>query len=109
MIDNGPGVPESQREAIFERFRQGDPQEGRQQHGGTGLGLAIVKEFVSLHGGAIAVSEAPGGGACFALRFPVAPTQPVTKVVSTTGLAHEATQLAVSAMRSEVQAVRPSY
>ncbi|RJQ78099.1 MAG: response regulator [Desulfobacteraceae bacterium] len=69
--DSGPGVPESMREAIFERFRQAEGGMQR-RHGGTGLGLAIVREFVSLHGGTVNVTEAPGGGALFTLDLPLA-------------------------------------
>jgi signal transduction histidine kinase len=37
---------------------------------GTGLGLAICRTIVEHHGGAIAVDDAPGGGACFTVRLP---------------------------------------
>lgn len=68
--DNGPGVPEDMREAVFERFRQVEGGANR-RHGGTGLGLAIVKEFTALHGGAVSVAAADGGGALFAVRLPL--------------------------------------
>jgi len=68
--DNGPGVVSGLRDAIFERFRQGEGGIHR-RHGGTGLGLAIVKDFVELHGGSVALGAAPGGGALFALRLPL--------------------------------------
>ena len=68
--DNGPGVPETLRAAVFERFRQVEGTANR-SHGGTGLGLAIVKEFAELHGGTASVSAAPGGGALFAVRLPL--------------------------------------
>ncbi|MFA4968166.1 MAG: ATP-binding protein [Sulfuritalea sp.] len=68
--DNGPGVAPGLRDAIFERFRQGEGGIHR-RHGGTGLGLAIVKDFVELHGGSVALGAAPGGGALFALRLPL--------------------------------------
>src|SRR4051794_1223772 len=67
--DSGPGVPADQREAVFERFRQVEGGTSRRQ-GGTGLGLSIVKEFVTLHGGAVRVGEAPGGGAAFTVEIP---------------------------------------
>jgi PAS domain S-box-containing protein len=69
VSDNGPGVPEALREAIFERFRQVEDGAGR-RFGGTGLGLAIVREFVLLHGGQVAVGEAVGGGAEFVVVLP---------------------------------------
>lgn len=68
--DSGPGIRPEQRQAIFERFRQGDDSLAR-QFGGTGLGLAIVKEFVDLHQGSIAVEDAPEGGALFTIRLPL--------------------------------------
>ncbi len=70
VADNGPGIPESMREAVFERFRQVDSGSQR-AHGGTGLGLAIVKDFVALHHGMVGVSPAPGGGALFTVRLPL--------------------------------------
>lgn len=68
--DNGPGVPESMRASIFERFRQLDRQEGRPSSG-TGLGLAIVREFVELHGGTVSVQSGREEGALFVLRLPL--------------------------------------
>lgn len=68
--DNGPGIPESMREAVFERFRQVDGGDERHS-GGTGLGLAIVKEFVVLHRGRVGAEEAPGGGALFQVHLPL--------------------------------------
>jgi signal transduction histidine kinase len=69
--DTGPGVPPALREAIFERFRQVDGSDTRSA-GGTGLGLSIAKEFVELHGGTIAVDDAPSGGARFTVDLPLA-------------------------------------
>jgi PAS domain S-box-containing protein len=74
--DNGPGVRPELREAIFERFRQGDA--GASQRFGTGLGLAIAKEFVGLHRGTIALGDAPGGGACFSVALPLRAPQGTT-------------------------------
>lgn len=68
--DNGPGVPPAMRESVFERFRQVEGGVSR-RFGGTGLGLAIVKEFVELHNGTVALSEAPGGGALFNVSLPL--------------------------------------
>lgn len=69
--DNGPGIPQSMREAIFERFRQVDDSAHRPAEG-TGLGLTIVKEFAQLHGGEATVEEAPGGGSLFTVTLPLA-------------------------------------
>jgi PAS domain S-box-containing protein len=68
--DTGPGIPDSMRETVFERFRQVEGGAER-SHGGTGLGLAIVKEFARLHGGDANVREAPGGGALFTVMLPL--------------------------------------
>jgi signal transduction histidine kinase len=68
--DSGPGVPVELRDAIFERFRQGEGSATR-RFGGTGLGLAIVKEFVELQGGSVTVDAAPAGGARFTVKLPL--------------------------------------
>jgi signal transduction histidine kinase len=65
VADNGPGVAADQRPVIFERYRR-DPGSG-----GTGLGLAIVNEIAQLHGGSIAVGDAPEGGALFTVELPL--------------------------------------
>ena len=69
--DDGPGIPEALREAIFERFRQGDDGMAR-QHGGTGLGLSIVREFATLHAGAVCAGVSSLGGAQFTVDLPTA-------------------------------------
>jgi diguanylate cyclase (GGDEF)-like protein/PAS domain S-box-containing protein len=69
VSDSGPGVPARMRAAIFERFHQG----GGQRAGGYGIGLALVNEIVALHGGSVAIEEAPIGGALFRLEFVLAP------------------------------------
>lgn len=68
VSDRGPGIPEGEREAVFEEFyRSGD---GRVA--GTGLGLAVARAIVHAHGGAIWVEDAPGGGATVVVRLPSA-------------------------------------
>ena len=70
VADSGPGVPVELRGAIFERFFQAEQPETR-FFGGTGLGLAITRDFVELHGGSIAVGEAPEGGALMTVKLPL--------------------------------------
>ena len=65
VIDRGPGVPAEQRGRVFERFWKGD-RNGK----GAGLGLAIVKQIMTALQGSVSVSDGPGGGAAFMLRFP---------------------------------------
>lgn len=64
--DHGRGVPDEEKLAIFDRFRQG----GRRTEGGHGLGLAICKQIINQHGGTIGVSNAPGGGSVFWFEIP---------------------------------------
>lgn len=71
VIDDGPGIPESQLEQIFERFTRGEAGL-TQRVGGTGLGLAISKSLVELHGGRIEVDSTVGRGSTFSVRLPVA-------------------------------------
>jgi two-component system sensor histidine kinase VicK len=69
VSDNGPGIPDSQLEHIFDRFTRGDAGL-TQRVGGTGLGLAIAKSLVELHGGAIGVSSREGAGSTFRVVLP---------------------------------------
>jgi len=73
VSDSGPGVPEDDREAVFEEFRQLTDGE---RAGGSGLGLSITRKLVELHGGRIWVEETPGGGATFVVRLPETPPTP---------------------------------
>jgi PAS domain S-box-containing protein/diguanylate cyclase (GGDEF)-like protein len=69
VADNGPGVADGLRKEIFERYRQGPGSAARP--GGTGLGLAIVRDLVALHGGMVTLTDAPEGGALFAVDLPL--------------------------------------
>jgi signal transduction histidine kinase len=60
VLDSGPGIPESEREAVFQRFYRA---EGGNQKSGFGLGLSIVAAIVSLHGFALEVGTSELGGA----------------------------------------------
>ncbi|WP_432504930.1 sensor histidine kinase [Kineococcus arenarius] len=74
--DHGPGLAPEQAEKVFERFYRVDASRRRGTGGGSGLGLAIVASIVGGHGGTVAVTPTPGGGATFRVRFRAAPTQP---------------------------------
>ncbi|HLL21052.1 MAG TPA: HAMP domain-containing sensor histidine kinase [Kofleriaceae bacterium] len=63
VADSGPGVPEDQRDKIFEPFFTGKTQ-------GTGLGLAVVRRTIELHGGRVVVLDNSGGGARFRAEIP---------------------------------------
>jgi two-component system nitrogen regulation sensor histidine kinase NtrY len=64
--DNGPGVPPDLKDKVFAPYFT-----TKHSKGGTGLGLAIVHRIVSDHGGRIAVSDRPGGGARFTIELPL--------------------------------------
>jgi signal transduction histidine kinase len=62
VADDGPGIPEADRDRVFERFVRLD--EGRSRdRGGAGLGLPIARELARVHGGTVTVGQAPDGGA----------------------------------------------
>ncbi|MFJ6613675.1 ATP-binding protein [Streptomyces sp. NPDC091289] len=67
--DDGAGVPEEERERIFERFVRLDDARSRDD-GGAGLGLAIARDVASRHGGTLTVHRAAEGGAAFRLWLP---------------------------------------
>jgi two-component system OmpR family sensor kinase len=71
VADDGPGLDADTAAQVFERFYRADPSRSR-AHGGAGLGLAIVKAIVTAHGGEVSAGAAPGGGALFTVRLPIA-------------------------------------
>jgi signal transduction histidine kinase len=67
VTDNGPGIPDYQREQIFEPYFSTKEK-------GTGLGLAIVRHNVEIYGGKVGVESTLGKGSCFTLTFPAKST-----------------------------------
>jgi signal transduction histidine kinase len=67
VCDEGPGVPDDEREAIFERFHRGPDTAGQ---AGFGLGLAIGRELAERMGGELILEDRPCPGATFTLRLP---------------------------------------
>jgi signal transduction histidine kinase len=66
VADRGPGIPVSERKAIFGRFWQGRRDRGE----GAGLGMAIISRTLKAHDAKIEVNDRPGGGAVFRVTFP---------------------------------------
>lgn len=94
--DDGPGVPESRRDEVFDRFTRLDA--ARDRHGGgVGLGLAIAAEVVQVHHGKIRVDRSELGGACFRVELPASDTPaPAWSPADS-----ESTQQAVPAVEAE--------
>jgi two-component system osmolarity sensor histidine kinase EnvZ len=67
--DNGPGIPQSQREDVFRPFFRLESSRNPET-GGTGLGLAIARDIVRTHGGEITLHDSPLGGLRAVLRLP---------------------------------------
>lgn len=76
--DAGPGVPEDERELVFDRFSRGAGSSRRAGSEGVGLGLSLVAEHVALHKGRVWVEARPDGedGARFVVELPVTWTDP---------------------------------
>jgi signal transduction histidine kinase len=70
VCDRGPGVPEADRERIFEAFFRLPGHAERE--GGVGLGLALVRQIALAHGGSVRCEPRDGGGSCFRLVLPAA-------------------------------------
>jgi two-component system sensor histidine kinase KdpD len=71
VVDQGPGIPRSERDAVFEPFqRRGDTAAVE----GTGLGLAVARGFTRIMGGTLEIDDSPGGGATLRLGLPIAVT-----------------------------------
>jgi len=62
IADHGPGVAPELRDRVFEPYVTTKAE-------GTGLGLALVRQTVEAHGGAVTLSETPGGGATFTVTL----------------------------------------
>ncbi|MEQ1809582.1 MAG: HAMP domain-containing sensor histidine kinase [Terricaulis sp.] len=67
-IDNGPGIPEAERDILGQAYERGS---GGSRAEGTGLGLSLVRALAALHGGTLSFHEAPGGGALVRITLPV--------------------------------------
>lgn len=67
--DRGPGIPQGERERVFEPFYRG-PAAERNETPGSGLGLSLVRHVVRAHGGSVRVEARAGGGTAFVVELP---------------------------------------
>jgi two-component system OmpR family sensor kinase/two-component system sensor histidine kinase QseC len=70
--DAGPGIPEPERERVFDRFYR----RGNHDEAGSGLGLAIVRSVAAQHGARVALGDSALGGLCVRVQFPAASSVP---------------------------------
>ena len=71
VVDQGPGIPPDQREAVFQPFqRLGDGRGERRD--GVGLGLAVARGFIDAMGGSVTIEDTPGGGTTVVCSLPLA-------------------------------------
>jgi len=68
--DTGIGIPEEEKEHIFERFYRVDKSHSR-EIGGTGLGLSIARNIIIMHRGTVSVDSVPGEGSVFTVKVPM--------------------------------------
>ncbi len=68
VSDHGPGIPDSEKQRVFDRFYRGSASRSNPDH--FGLGLSVALELAKVHGGEVTVSDTPGGGATFTISLP---------------------------------------
>src|ERR1700674_3810128 len=98
VADNGAGIPENERERVFDRFHRANEPAFRSAPG-TGLGLYISRQLAERHGGSLVVeSSNPGAGTTFALTLPLSVTA-ATPVLTVVGDRSEASSQMVAPTR----------
>ncbi len=78
--DTGPGIPEDERERIFDKFHQVEGGTTR-RHTGTGLGLAISRELAAILQGTLTLETNPGQGSTFTLTLPIQPDETLAQEI----------------------------
>jgi len=71
VVDNGPGIPDADKEAMLEPFARGDAARGMNEPSGFGLGLSITRAIGQAHGGGLSLLDAEGGGLIVRLSLPI--------------------------------------
>ena len=72
VADDGPGIPDSFKKQVFQRFFRQDKAHTSKEH--FGLGLSIAREIIKIHRGRLILSDTPGGGATFTIILRTAPS-----------------------------------
>jgi two-component system phosphate regulon sensor histidine kinase PhoR len=70
VTDKGVGIPETERNKIFDKFYRGSDPSVRKIRG-SGIGLSITKHVAEMHGGEVSVTSEPGKGSTFTLKIPI--------------------------------------
>lgn len=68
IIDHGPGIPDGEKDRVFDRYYRSDPSRSDRNH--FGLGLNIARELTRLHQGSLTLHDTPGGGCTFQIMLP---------------------------------------
>ncbi len=72
VLDSGPGIAETEREAMLQPFVRGDRARNLNEASGFGLGLSIVQAIVEAHNGRLILENRPEGGLCASIELPLA-------------------------------------
>lgn len=75
VADSGPGIPDEDKERIFDQFYQSNEKKGSQVQMGSGIGLSMVKEYVRLHDGTVRVTDNVEYGSVFIIELPIRHTE----------------------------------
>lgn len=76
VADSGPGIPDKDKELIFDQFYQANEKSGSQVQMGSGIGLSMVKEYVRLHDGTVRVTDNVEYGSVFIIEMPITHISP---------------------------------
>jgi CheY-like chemotaxis protein len=103
VTDSGSGIPDEEKEFIFERFYRTSKAKFRNTEG-SGIGLALTRDLVQLYGGAITIHSVPGSGASFVVKLPVYHRIPESHQFVESGLKSES-----SISHTHLEAVEVEY
>ncbi|MEO4000386.1 extracellular solute-binding protein [Mesorhizobium sp. CAU 1732] len=110
VSDRGPGIRDSEKDAVLERFKRGSAGEGKT---GSGLGLAIVKRVVDSHGGTLRLLDRDGGGLTMEIGLPVrmeriSPQHGLAALIAVAVMASASIFQPISAVAAETRYAAPA-